>query len=297
MLLKVDNGADISEQLEFTVRATPIAQKWAECVRQASATSSLRERERWYNFPQHRNYDLNFIAERISACVEGLNRFFPGLILERLDFQKQQESINQIHRHFADTNHDQMFVTTETKGLWNDLNTWLHAYEATMGSQKSELAGSQPLSSIVATWHDNHRAPLGIEDYPHFTVGKKFGTCYVNYCQIGRHIYEMSLSKDDVASDEHIMPLRFVSADTYIWLGPTTPPDKLVVRQESIRKWFHDHSAKFNSLGFFWNDPMLAIGWLPVADLAREYRDSSEQRHLVQHLARMHQVVSMDILP
>ena len=56
----------------------------------------------------------------------------------------------------------------------------------------------------------------------HFTISRKYGECYVNYCQIGRHIFEMFNNQDEHAHDDHIIPLNRIGGSAYIWLGPNT---------------------------------------------------------------------------
>ena len=294
--LGAENSLGQTEELMFTVRSSPIAKKWSDCILSANAHSSLRERKRWYNFPGHKNSDGNFIVEQINRCVERINKVFPELIPVRLDVDQAQESVNRIHTFFADTHLDKSKVNSETFDAWNDLNNWLHAYEAFIRNHQPELATGLPASEIFVTWSENFKAPLEPEDYQHFTVAKKFGTCYVNYCQTGRHLFDIFLAQDEAAADEHIRPLRLVSADTYIWLGPTSDPARLAHRQEAIRVWFKKNEKKFNALGFFWGDPQLAIGWIPVADLQAEIGDLSGQRELINKFSKMDQVSSLEIV-
>jgi hypothetical protein len=267
--------------LAFSPRPTPVAQKWVQCLDRANRESRFREDRRFYNFP---NQNQQLVIADIEKNIRELNHVFPNLIPHRVDTLNPQESINRIHRFFADTEIDRTFVNVRTEVFWNDLNNALHAYESSLRSGENEKLSGIPEANIVVTYENNFRLDLDDKDYQSFTVAKKFGTCYLNYCQIGRHLYEMFLSQDDVARDEHILPLRYLSADTYIWLGTTTGPQSLKKREDKIQEWFEKHTERLNSLGFYWGDPKLALGWIPVADLVPEILDLESQVELLTEI-------------
>jgi hypothetical protein len=283
-------------ELLFKVRETAVAIKWSDCIRAANQNSALREKERLYNFPGHKNYDENYIINNINRSINKINEVFPDHIPFNIDRNNVQNSVNKIHTFFADTNFDKSVLTSQLTETWNELNSWLHAYEAYLRGRATELWAGLPTSNIVLTWHNNFKLPLATDDYHNFTIEKKFGTCYVNYCQTGRHLLEMFLAQDDVASDEHILPLRFVSADTYIWLGPTYSSDQLKLKEDSIKTWFLNNEEKFNSLGLFWGDPQLAIGWIPVADLVEEKILISDQRSLIEKFSQVDEISKFEEL-
>jgi hypothetical protein len=281
VICKIETKSAGVKTLMFSLRSTAVAQKWMQCLEQANRESCIRENRRFYNFP---NQNQTAVIADIKKNIQALNQVFPNLIPYQIDTSSPQESVNRIHQFFADTEIDKTFVNPRTEIFWNDLNNALHAYESSLRSGETEKLSGIPEANIVVTYENNFRLDLEGEDYKSFTVAKKFGTCYVNYCQIGRHLYEMFLSQDDVARDEHILPLRYVSADTYIWLGSTTGPQSLKKREDRIQQWFEKHKERLNSLGFYWGDPKLAMGWIPVADLVPEILDLQSQLDLLTQL-------------
>lgn len=222
--------------------------------------------------------------------VSQLNQAFPELIPVRHPGEEVQEWVNRTHVHFADTAKNKKYVNSRTVNLWNELNNQLHALESCIRSQKTEKSVGIPEANIVLTWKDPFQQALEPDDYNHFTVAKKFGTLYVNYCQTGRHLYEMFLADDEVAADEQILPLRLVSADTYLWFGSTTGPNSLKNRQKAVRDWFMKNQERLNRLGFHWGDPTLAIGWLPVAEIQGDFSGLSSQLKLIGELKSMQEV-------
>lgn len=71
----------------------------------------------------------------------------------------------------------------------------------------------------------------------------------MNYCQAGRHFFELFLAQDEITANEHILPLRRASADTYLWFGPNSDKDKILLRQEKTKDWFEPNKTRFNVLG------------------------------------------------
>jgi hypothetical protein len=276
--LTLKNDVVISHSLNFQVRETPVAQRWLEAVRKASRTSEFRETNRLYNFPNHKNSEEQFIIDKIRESIEKINQREPGRIPVKIGGTFTQDDVNRVHVFFADS---------ELTKDWAELNNWLHAHEAYTRSRERLPQTGLNEANILVTWKNQFVGPLCEEDYEHFTVAKKFGTCYVSYCQVGRHLYEMFLSGDTVASEDHILPLRNLSADTYIWLGPTSSPVMISKNQENIKGWFGQNSTKLNRLGFYWGDPKLAIGWLPVADLVPEISELKAQSALLNSLSTM----------
>jgi hypothetical protein len=174
-----------------------------------------------------------------------------------------------------------------------DLNNSLHAYESCLRSQITKKISGIPECNIVLTWENPFFEQLEFADYDQFTVAKKFGTIYINYCHIGRHLYELFLSKDDFARADHIIPSRRFSADSYIWFGSTTGPNSLALREKAIESWFFSNSARLNSLGFYWGDPKNAIGWIPVADLVGDFSDLTRKLELIRSLGEMREVSAL----
>lgn len=281
--------------LSFDIAAHSAAQKWAYSLERAIQTSQLLERKRWYNFPGKTLGSLESVASALNKVIEDINKIHSNLIADCVDLYDIQRSVNRLHVHFADSHLVQQRITAESYPLWFEFNNLLHAFEAVERSQKSELESGLPDASIVFTWEQNFRQPLKAPDYTEFTVAKKFGTCYINYCQVGRHLYEMFQAQDCELSKEHIQPLRNLSADTYLWLGPTTGPQSLKRRSMAIEQWFLENEGYFADLGLKWGDPQLAIGWIPVASLRGDFSTFEAQKSLLLELNQHHSVQSCTI--
>ena len=256
--------------LQFQVRSTPVARKCLACLQKANSLSSILEPGRWYNFKKSPYANLEILTHNLNQTIDRLNQHHPGLITEVVDKNNLQQSINRLHVHFADSHLVHQRITEASYPSWFEFNNLLHAFEAVQRSQDLSEQNELPNYSMVLTWKDNFKTELNDEDYSHFTIAKKFGTIYVNYCQVGRHLFEMFQAQDHDLAEEHILPLKLVSADSYFWFGPSSGKSGLEKKYAQIEAWFKQNEELFRRRGLgAWGDPRLAIGWLPVADLDR----------------------------
>jgi hypothetical protein len=52
--------------------------------------------------------------------------------------------------------------------------------------------GKKPAPRLTVAYdHQRRRVKLHDEDYPNFTCQMVFGTCYLNYCIVGKHLLEL----------------------------------------------------------------------------------------------------------
>lgn len=281
--------------LNFQIYSHKAAQKWAQCLRDAQTTSRLFETERWYNFPGKKLGSFASLTTELNQVISALNVRHPGLITETLDPTHLQESINRLHVHFADSHLVQKRITAESSDLWLQFNNLLHAFESVERSLQVEAQAGLPNASIIFTWENNCKRPLDDEDYREFTIAKKFGTCYVNYCQVGRHLFEIFQAHDTDLSQEHVRPLENISADTYLWLGPSTGPQGFKKKMSDIEAWFHKNESAFRHLGLKWGDPRLAIGWIPVATLSIEISSVAEQKALIDRINQCDRISACNV--
>ncbi len=281
-----------SLRLSFQIADHSAAQKWAHCIAQSQAHSQLLEDKRWYNFPGKKMSSLPKIALELEGVIHRLNELHPGLITEKPDPENLQDSVNRLHTHFADSHLVKNRITEISHDAWFEFNNLLHAFEAVERSLQVEPQAQIPNASIVFTWKDNFNTPLAELDYQEFTIAKKFGTCYINYCQVGRHLFEMFQAQDHELADEHILPLRNASADTYLWFGQSTGPQGFKRKMQDIETWFFKNEEHFKRLGFKWGDPKLAIGWIPVASLEKDLRNLSDQKDMIQKISQMDRIAN-----
>ncbi len=271
------------------MRNTAAAQLWANCI--SSATKDgLCETNRFYHFPNQES--LGDYLSRLMLIIEKLKRHHPTLDFPEIDLDNIQKSVNNLHFNFAHSHHVTKLVNEINHDDWRVFNVLLHAIEFSLMTTGSKQMTGLETSRIVFTWNSAHKVLIPDECYDDFFLGYDFGTVYANYSQIGRHFVEMFFSGDDSLADEHIEPSRFISADTSIWLGPTTGHYYTKDLNRRIEIWFEKRKERFNRLGYFWNDKKLALGRIPVARLTDLLYTKKEIEEFVEKVSRFNIVES-----
>ena len=288
------------EELEFHVRRDPTAQKWAATIAQAASESELHERDRFYSFPGHANANLENVIARMREVQERLSQLHPEVVwpewnVPEADLDRVQSAVNELHTRFAHTFLVTHQMTDASRPLWLEFNILIHRAESVMQSARSLREHGIPNARVVFTWQNNFAAELSDEDYHKFEISCEFGTCYVNYCQTGRHILELFWAKDDLIPDEHVLPLRKLSADTWIWFGPTFGDHWCTTTRDAVKAWFMERREKFARLDLYWGDPRLAVGQIPVADLADRCSSLQRKRTMLEHLSRFDRIESVTV--
>lgn len=272
-------------QLDYQIRDTRAAQLWAKCVAEAG---SLRETDRFSNFPGQE--DTDDLLHRLATVTDTLREFHPDLDFPPIDRENLQASINDLHYNFAHSHHITLRINAQNEKSWSDFNVLLHAIEASASNARSTAITGLASSRIVFTWNAAAQQPIPDECYGDFVVGRDFGTVYANYCQVGRHFLEMFWGQDDQLDDAHIQPSRYINGDTDLWFGPTTGHRSARSTVESLHVWFEQRAERFNRLGYYWGDPKLALGQLPVARLQTMLVSPDEIDRFVRRLAQFSQV-------
>jgi hypothetical protein len=294
MELTVENEMGEHHAIQFALRKSEVAQKWAASIIQANLESFISQRKRWYNFPSHLDSQSEVIAKKINLEIQKINQILPGKIPYEFYEECAQDCVNRLHIDFVEYEKNQEKNSQVAKSF-SEINYLVHAYESSVRSQDTFKKAGIPEANILINWNEPFRQNLQENDYLDFTVAKKFGTCYLSYCQVGLHLYEMFLEKNEIVPDDQIRPLRFVSADTYIWFGSTTGPQSLARRKKDIEHWFKENREKFSRLDLHWGDPKLAIGWLPVADLIPEILSLPDQLKFLENLSKFSATRSLKV--
>lgn len=217
---------------------------------------------RVYNFSS-RKEELDRQVVQLNDTIDKINDDGRIFIDRKIDSSLNAQDINYIHTFFVDAELINRSVTNDLlSSLLGDLNVHLHGLEHILSATNIPLAHA----NFTIDFDNKQIFSLPNDALPYFTVAKKYGECYANYCQVGRHIFEMYINQDEEAHDDHVLPLTNISSSTYVWLGKSTGINFVNERMENIKKWFIENNIS-DKVGMKWGDPKLAIGWLPVASL------------------------------
>lgn len=294
MEVHLGNEQGLSTVLKYNIRDTEAAQIWAQCIAQ-DVSNGFREDDRFYNFPNQSRSNIDFLCQELEALTLKIQSFHPDLIFPRLDKLNLQQSINHLHINFAHGHHVTMHINHENEFYWNRFNILLHEIESVMINEKTSQYLTNSLSRIVFTFKNKKTIPIPENSYKDFSIGIDFGVAYVNYCQVGRHFLEMFDANDDQLADEHILPLRSISADTLLWFGPSLGSFYVSNKMNKMKEWFEQRKDRFNALGFFWNDPKLALGRIPVARLNEQIYTAAEIKRFTERLSVFNKVIHVSV--
>jgi len=235
-------------ELEFDLLETSIARRWAKEI---EANYPLFETERFKGWD---NKNVNFYNQEINKQLQTLGKD-PYTI-------KSQEDLNNLHKIFECLrgpveeesdyykNSDQVI-----KSSINNLNILIHECEHVLryGTRNPEL---------VCTYQNRPRYKLQEQDYDLFTAKWKFGTVYINYCEVGKPLIDVYKDQDTIVGTDNVRPLEYYSADFVIKFGPSISDEEYAKSTENFQNWLSKQTYSFQHL---------SLGLIPVAVLNTSY--------------------------
>ena len=251
--------------LEFETYQTPLAQRWYQLLCSVLRDDpSLRETDRLHDFP-HSGWTEPAVVDRINGAIDIINAH-TALIKYRAVLNGGRQQLNVLHKHFEDLRGGILTPSLFWQGAdellraaINDLNLQIHRLEDILDSSSK----SQLWPHVYITFNNFQRRLLEPCDYQLFTTDTQFGEVYVNYCEVGKALWNVYFDGDDVVGDHNIRPLRYYSPEMVIKFYDSTQDAEL----PKFWAWWDDNAAHLAELGFHRDDPNLSIGAIPVARL------------------------------
>ena len=237
--------------LVFDVLKIDIAIKWAHEI---SQQYQLFEIDRFSNWPSG-HITLDYFVEKLNDCVNVVNQYQPNTIQVILTNEMKQPDLNYLHKFFEDLRGPVIGGTPffnnapeVVKSALSQFNIVIHEYEHFVFNNELLPYTNHPYATIVGTFH-RPRISLEDNDYAHYTYDWRFGTVYINYCEVGKPLLDVFKDNDDVIGDNNIRPLHYYSADFQIKFGPDTLPEVYADRTIKFRNWFLEREEFLNDLG------------------------------------------------
>ena len=202
-------GQDGDLELKFKIRSTPVAELWVERM-QARGHCPLDHPDRFYGFGTPAQEQARAV-EYIQSCIAIINSH--EVIIHR-PFEYTQDYLNYLHNIF-EQHHG--LLDQQTGDYWSrapdpvrkalaDLNLAVHRCE-------SVRSGANP--RFVCTWYGmpkTHQLDQALQDQ--YTASEvKFGTVYLNYCEIGKTAEDLANDNDKYISNDAFRPFDHYSAD------------------------------------------------------------------------------------
>jgi len=170
-----------------------------------------------------------------------------------------------VHHGLLDSQSSEYWKTApiEVREALADLNIDVHRCEHMQRQQTEQTP------RFVTTWYGLPKSHHYFdEDYDLFTNNFKFGTIYLNYCEIGKTLEDLCKDKEldehSYAAEEAFKPFDYFSADFRVNFYNSKRND------DEMWKCFDTHSKFFTDKGYVMHDKRLSAGTVPVADIVTD---------------------------
>jgi hypothetical protein len=267
-------GQDSDLTLEFKIRSTPVAELWIERM-QARGSYPLDHPDRFYGFGTPAQEQLRAV-EYIQNCIATINAH--KLLVHR-PFEYTQDCLNYLHNIF-EQHHG--LLDQQTSDYWSHAPEPVRRAlaELNLAVHRCESAAFSTNPRFVCTWYGmpkTHQLTQVLQDQ--YTVSQvKFGTVYLNYCEIGKTAEDLANDNDKYIGDDAFRPFDHYSADFNVQFQDQDLTD----RYGKIQKYIDQHRDFFIARGItnVYNTQARPIR-LPVADLV----DNGNQEQILALIA------------
>lgn len=270
--LELTNSQNHKIELFFNLVDASIGKRFLEALQQSLC---LDLTERFVNFPDSCKDD-KWIIKEIKKAILTINNYAPNTINYDVPEKLTQDDLNILH-HYFETYHGPITDMADffnqappsVQSALGQLNILIHQYEDWQMNLHYINQGMAPLAKIFLSFENRERFPLHDEDYKNFTLKTKFGGWYLDYCEVGKPLWDLYMDNDLHIGDQNIRPLRFYSADSFILFSPDNSEQTVQKYLKGFNQWWADNKDKLTALGFQQHDPKNAIGSIQVASLDR----------------------------
>ena len=281
--LVIKLGHDL--ELRFQIRDTPLAEVWIERMSMRHAWP-MDNPDRFYGFGTAQQEQQRAV-DMIQQCIATINAH--DLIIDR-EFEYTQDGLNYLHNIFEryhglldqQTSEYWLSATDTVRQALANLNLAVHRCETAMAA---------PCPRFVCTWFGMPKTKqLDVETIQiHGELEVKFGTVYLNYCEIGKTVEDLAHDNDIYIGDDAFRPFGHYSADFNVAFYNQDLNQKLSGMQQYIEQ--HQEFFLAHSIENVYNVQALPLRF-PVADL--EYAGTQEQ--LISQIRSQQHVREVKIL-
>jgi hypothetical protein len=267
--------------LQFKLLDTNIAQKWIKHLDLfTQAGFPWDDPKRFYNFP-NTEYTEPVVAQKLRDLVATIKNYAPDIIDRQFGDIISQDDLNYLHHIFEvyhglyDEQDQNSFYKTAPRDVQDalaDLNIWIHRYE-TLGT----------MPRFVATWkYKPSRELIADEEFALFSLKEEWGDLKLNYCEIGKTLFDLWNDNDQHISKEAFKPLHYFCFDFTVRFS-SHPSEYYETQERAIWDYFDQHSDYFHSLGYKKYDPKLSLGGITIAKIDQNESRESIIKNISEH--------------
>lgn len=259
------NASNSTYTLTFELLDIPIAHKWLnELAEFIDNNQPFDDRERFYNFP-YSKFTTEYVVNYLNSLIDTINEYAPGLVEHRAFATMSQDTLNYLHHIFEvyhglyDEQQSNTFFNNaplNVKQALSDLNIWIHRYETLNGMPR-----------FVGTWYGKpSRKVLAEEDFQHFSLVEHWGDLMINYCEVGKNLFDIFHDNDQYIDPIAFKPLHYYSVDFTVRF--TNESDQYYNNlTDQVWEYYDTHQTFFQTHGYKKYDPKLALGWLSIGKI------------------------------
>lgn len=274
--------------LKFELFNTNIANKWyTELEEFIQSGQSLDDCERFYNFP-HSKYTEEYVVNYLNYLIDTINSH-KHIIETRAQIGMTQDTLNYLHHIFEvyhglyDSQLTNKFFMEAPKSVQlalGDLNIWVHRYE-TLGG----------IPRFVGTWYNKPcRKLLDTDDFNEFTLVEHWGDLKINYCEVGKTLFDLYHDNDRYIDPAAFKPLHYYSVDFTVRFT-NNPEEYYLVETDKVWEYYDQHSDFFLSQGYVKYDAKLSLGSITVGKII-----TTEPKEVVIEQIGLHQKIQKIII-
>lgn len=262
------NQESVELPLDFQVYDTNIAQRWySSLVDQCNEKNTIREQDRLYNFPNNKWTEEKLVDE-LNNCIAVINSN-KKVIHHSAFVGMPQDQLNHLHHYFENLRGAVLSPSEFWQRADHNVQEALERFNIIIHRAENfynNTAKAEYLPRIVCTFSNKKRYNLANDDYKYFTLLRNFGEVYINYCEVGKPLYDVYKDGDDIVGEDNIRPLRYYSPDFTAYFHSRSN-DSVQLFLNGMDKWWDQNHNYLGALGFVKDDPKNAIGNIPVAML------------------------------
>lgn len=282
--LAIELGQQDSITLRFLIRNTPVAELWLDRMHYMNQWP-LDHPNRFYGFNTLEQEQARAEAD-IQQCIKTINSHRP---LITRPFEWTQDCLNYLHNIFEihhgllDQQTSEYWITADKSAqrAIAELNLAVHRCEAVMQPVKPRF---------VCTWFGmpkTHKLSEELQSvYGDWRI--KFGTVYLNYCEIGKTVEDLEHDNDHYIADQAFRPFGHYSADFNVQFHDTD----LSSKYGRIQRYIDQHRDFFvaQNITSVYNVRAQPLRF-PVADLMH----TGNRKELVAEIAKRQWIKKVSI--
>ena len=255
-------------ELCFNIRNTPLAELWLERMSQRHAWP-MDNPDRFYGFGTAQQ-EQDQAVDMMQQCIDTINSYQP--IIDR-EFEYTQDGLNYLHNIF-ERYHG--LLDQQTSHYWHSAPDTVRQALANLNLavHRCETAMAEPSPRFVCTWFGMPKTQqLDVDTMSKWgELENKFGTVYLNYCEIGKTVEDLAHDNDIYIGDDAFRPFEHYSADFNVAFYNQDLNKKFCNMQQYIEK--HQEFFLAHGIETVYNVQALPLRF-PVADL--EYTGTQQQ--------------------